>query len=618
MTIPPRFLDELRSRLTLSDIIGKRVRLTRAGREFKGCCPFHKEKSPSFTVNDDKQFYHCFGCGAHGDHINFVMRHDNLSFVDAVSGLAAQAGLQMPEFTPAEARRAEKARDLYTLMDEAASWMQAQLLLPANREVLEYAGKRGLSDESLKNFRIGFAPDDRQVLKKHLLQKGFTEKDMIEAGVLKASEKGGESYVFFRGRLMFPVMDRRGRVVAFGGRILPDHLRPPERSDFKPAKYINSTETPLFDKGRMVYGEGPARQAAREGKPVLVTEGYMDVVACHQAGFKGAVAPMGTALTEEQIILLWSMIPQESKIPILCFDGDEAGRRAAERACERVIPLLKAGQTVRFAFLPQGQDPDSLIKSSGALAFQKILDEALGLFDFMWLMKTAGRDLRVPEIRAGVTKALQAQIRLMPERELQSYYQQLLSEKISETFFANRQPSRFQSGYNNGYNRGAPPLPSLSLARPKKPAFADLPVRILLAALINYPQYFADVEEALSALQIELKPLEDVRQALSRALSRQPDLDAMGLRHHLHQAGLEKEIRDIACESVYVHAAFAGPLYAGDDGLQRWFGVWESVQETHSRQENRENWRQALQSGSQDAEDRLKLRAVLSVKDMQD
>ncbi|MDB2682994.1 DNA primase, partial [Alphaproteobacteria bacterium] len=397
MSIPPKFLDEIRSRVTVSEIVGRTVKLIKAGREHKGCCPFHHEKTPSFTVSDDKQFYHCFGCGAHGDVINFLQQNNNLSFIEAVEMLATQAGLQVPKSTPQEVEKAKKAKDLYDLMDAATKFFQTQLHSPQNQDVLDYVVKRGLGTTEQQNFHIGYAPQDRQALRKHLITLGYSDKDMIEAGVTKPSSKGGDPYAFFNDRVMFPVTDRRGRVIAFGGRALPEHMRPPNQSSFTPPKYINSGDTALFDKGRSLYAIAQARQASGEGKPIIVTEGYMDVIACHSAGFTGAVAPMGTALTEEQVTLLWKIIVDHEKVPILCFDGDNAGRKAAARSVERIMPLLSAGHSVRFAFLPDGKDPDDLLKESGAKGFQKVLDSAISLLDFLWHLHTAGRNLTTPE-----------------------------------------------------------------------------------------------------------------------------------------------------------------------------------------------------------------------------
>lgn len=290
MTIPPRFLDELRSRLTLSEIIGQKVSLTRAGREFKACCPFHNEKTASFTVNDDKQFYHCFGCGAHGSVIDFAMQMENLSFIEAVEALAAQAGMQVPQASPQEVARAKKQKDIHALLEEATSWMEEQLRSLPYRSAYDYIIQRGVSEEALRAFRVGFAPSDGQALRQYLTAQGYSDAQMIEAGVLRPGKDGRAPYAFFRERIMFPVTDRRGRVVAFGGRILPDHLRAPDRGDYVPAKYMNSGDTPLFDKGRMLYGASQAAQAAQDGQPLLVVEGYLDVMACCRAGFRGGGA----------------------------------------------------------------------------------------------------------------------------------------------------------------------------------------------------------------------------------------------------------------------------------------------------------------------------------------
>lgn len=597
MTIPPRFLDEIRSRVTLSSLVGKKVKLTRAGREFKACCPFHHEKSPSFYVNDDKQFYHCFGCQAHGDAVEFVMRHDNLSFVDAVEVLAAEAGLQMPKPDPAAVKKAEKEKDLYSLMEAATKWMQDQLYLPANREILSYVEGRGLKRETLGAFRVGFAPGDGQAMRKHLLAAGYKDEQMFEAGLLKKSEKSREPYIFFRDRVMFPVMDRRGRVIAFSGRILPDHLRPPDRGDFKPGKYINSPEGPLFDKGRTLYSEGMARQAAREGKPVIVTEGQMDVIAAAQAGFTGAVAPMGTALTEEQMVKLWSILIDEPKVPILCFDGDNAGRNAAARASERLLPLLKPNHSARFAFMPDGEDPDSLIKANGAGAFQHVLDSAISLFDFVWMLATQGKDFSVPEVRAGVVKSLEAEIGKIADREVQIHYQALMRERISEAFFKRRQPS--QGG------RGAMPGPALSAARPRTPVFQGIHARILLAAVLNHPHIFEQVEEAFASFDLP-QPLNGLRDAVFSVLSGAQGLDREGLRGHLDDLGYGKEVDDILSESLYVHASFAAP--AADPALVAglWMELWNGLQEKATRGEIRDGWKAAFDADRLEDEERLR------------
>ena len=362
MSIPPRFLDELRDRLTLSEVVGRRLKLTRAGREFRGCCPFHSEKSPSFYINDDKQFYHCFGCGAHGDVIGFTMQHDNLSFIDALEALAPLAGLEVPKSSPQAVEQARKDKGLHALLDDAAKFFILQLQAANNADVRGYLAERRISAAMAEAFRLGYAPADGKVLVKALLDKGYAAAQLIEAGLAKKSEGNGTLYSFFRDRLMFPVADRRGRVVAFSGRMLPEHIRSVVAGAAKSGKYVNSPDTPLFHKGKLLYSEAQARQAAADGQEVVVVEGQADVIACFEAGYRGTVAPLGTALTEDQILSLWKMIPGEEKVPVLCFDGDAAGGRAAAKAALRLLPLLKPYHSARFAFLPDGHDPDSLIR----------------------------------------------------------------------------------------------------------------------------------------------------------------------------------------------------------------------------------------------------------------
>lgn len=550
MTISPRFLEELRNRLTLSDIIGRRIKVTRAGREFKACCPFHREKTPSFTINDDKQFFHCFGCGANGDIVGFVMRHDNRSFPEAVELLAAEAGMQMPKPDPATAQRAEKQKSLHDLLNEASLYFEQVLDqdLDEGRTAKSYLTDRGMSEESISSFRVGYAPADGQALRKHLKSLGYTDSWMIEAGILKPSNRGGDPYSFFRERIMFPVSDRRGRIVAFGGRILPDHLRPADRGHFTPPKYMNSSDTPLFDKSRVLYGQSLARQALREDHTAIVTEGYMDVIACHQAGFKGAIAPMGTALTDEQILLLWSMIPQEEKMPVLCFDGDNAGRRAAERACDRILPLLKPNHSIKLAFMPDGEDPDSLLRSKGKAGLKSVLESALPLFEFIWLSHVSGKRFNTPESRAGVVKSLEQRIAVIADRSVQSHYRALLRRRVSETFFQNKKKDGAQH-----YSRYAVKLRKPSQQR------SILSLKVLLATIINHPSVYGDMEDTVGSLCFPDARLDLFRQEVISILSETPGLDTADLQAHLNNVGFEKEMGDILNESVYVHGSFARP-----------------------------------------------------------
>ena len=352
MAFPPRFLDELRQRCSLADVVGRRVRLTKRGREYVGLCPFHNEKTPSFNVVEDKGFFHCFGCGAHGDVIGFLMQNGGLGFREAVEQLAGEAGLEVPQSTPQERERAQRQVDLQDAMEAACVFFQAQLEAPAGRTGLAYLERRGLDAATIRRFRLGFAPDGREALKRALAGK-IPEALLVEGGLLRRPEDGGATYDYFRNRVIFPIGDRGGRIIAFGGRVIGEGQ----------PKYLNSPETPLFQKGRVLYGWAAARANAAKEPSAIVTEGYMDVIALHRAGFATAVAPLGTALTEAQLEELWKLAPE----PILCFDGDAAGERAALRAADRALPLLRPGISLRFAALPAGEDPDTLIARYGKI-----------------------------------------------------------------------------------------------------------------------------------------------------------------------------------------------------------------------------------------------------------
>jgi DNA primase len=598
MTIPPRFLDEIRSRLTLSDIIGQRIRVTRAGRESKACCPFHKEKTPSFTINDEKGFYHCFGCGAHGDVVNFVMQHDNLPFPEAVEQLAARACLQVPKSSPEDIQKAKIQKDLFTLMNDAAQWFEARLFENSYKDCLDYVRGRGLSVEIIQAFRLGFAPSDPQALRKYLLAKGYSDQQMIELSLIKPSSKGSDPYCFFRDRIMVPVTDRQGRVIAFGGRILPDHMRPPDRGDYVPAKYMNSGETPIFDKGRVLFGESHARHAAAEGQNVIVAEGYFDVIALHQAGFKGAVAPMGTALTESQIAMLWRMIPTEMKEPVLCFDGDNAGRKAAQRAAERILPLLSAGQSARFAFLPDGEDPDTLVRSGGAMAFRHVLDSALPMIDYLWQNRVAGRVVDTPEKRAGLVKILNDDIRQIADREVQKQYDMFIRSRISEAFYKKPYNGSNQKGKSQAVNPGG------GLRRPSVKAL-DLQNRILLAAIINHPQIFNRIEEQLSALVIEDDSLEGLRQRLWSILSENEIVEADSLKASLAEQGYGEELDFVLSRTTYMHGRFAAPEALGDVA-SKWLEFFADSRDKALNQELKAGWKEAFDNTDSEAEDRMR------------
>lgn len=386
------FLDELRSRLAVSAVVGRKVALTKKGREFEGLCPFHNEKTPSFTVNDEKGFYHCFGCGAHGDVIEFTQHHDRLSFVDAVEKLAADAGLEIPKATPEE--RAVEARrgTMLEALDAAASYYEKCLQEPGGAAARTYLESRGVSADSIARFRLGWAPG-RDGLKRHLYGPRFPEDMLVEAGLLRQRDDDTTSDLFY-GRLMFPITDKRGRVIAFGGRVL----------DASVPKYINSPETPLFHKGCSLYGLAHARIKAADASQVVVAEGYLDVIALHQAGLERAVAPLGTALTTDQLAELWRLAPEV----MLCLDGDKAGQAAMERAVERALPMLSPERQLRFSRLPAEHDPDSLIQAEGLDGINRVLGASREIADVVWSVMASRHPIQSVEARVAFERALYA------------------------------------------------------------------------------------------------------------------------------------------------------------------------------------------------------------------
>ncbi|MCH8685500.1 DNA primase [Pedomonas mirosovicensis] len=407
MSISPAFLDEIRARVAVSAVVGRKVKLQRAGREWKGCCPFHNEKTPSFYVNDEKAFYHCFGCGAHGDVIRFLCEAEGRTFPEAVEQLANEAGLEMPRETQANRAQQERLKGLLDVMAAAQNWFAEQLHGIAGADARNYLQRRGLLPETVRRFGLGFAPEKRDALKTALIAKGASEALLIEAGLIIAVEDR-TPYDRFRNRLMFPIRDGRGRIIAFGGRILGDGQ----------PKYLNSPDTPLFDKGRTLYNLDLAAGPARKSGRLFVVEGYMDVITLAQAGIEAAVAPLGTALTEEHLRRLWRITPE----PLLCFDGDSAGQRAAVRAAHRALPLLEAGKSLRFITLPEGQDPDDLVRGGGADALNAIAAKAEPLVDLLWRSEMEAAQLMTPEGRAALRQSLMNRASAIADRPVQELY----------------------------------------------------------------------------------------------------------------------------------------------------------------------------------------------------
>lgn len=486
--LSPQWLDELRARVTLSGVIGRTTRLQKAGREWKACCPFHNEKTPSFTVNDEKGFYHCFGCGAHGDVIRWMTDQRGLQFMDAVKELAAEAGMEVPAPDPRAAQAAEKRATLHDVMQAAQDWFVDNLHSADGASARAYLERRGISPATAGKFGFGYAPEDRQAMKAALSQ--FPEEMLIEAGLRIAVEER-EPYDRFRGRLMLPIQDARGRVIAFGGRLLEDREGAP--------KYLNSPDTPLFDKGRTLYSLHNAAPAARRSGRLIVVEGYMDVVALAAAGIEECVAPMGTALTEQQIELLWRQVDS----PILCFDGDAAGQRAAMRAIGRALPMLRPAHSLRIVSLPQGLDPDDLVRRDGVAALETLLEGAVSLVDTLWLAERDAAPLVTPEDKAGLKARLLAHVDAIAEQDIRSLYRRELLDRYSAYAFPKRE-------FRPDFRRGAP-LPARSsshnIARLRRSTGGNGARNALLGAvvagLILRPREIGRNAEALSRLAAE-------------------------------------------------------------------------------------------------------------------
>jgi DNA primase len=523
VTLSPQWLDELRARTTLSTLVGKTVKVLKAGREFKACCPFHNEKTPSFTINDEKGFYHCFGCGAHGDAIRWMTDQRGLPFMDAIKELAAAAGMEVPAPDPRAAKRAERAQSLHDVTQAAQDWFVDQLAGIEGSEARAYLARRSISGETGRAFGLGFAPDSRGRLKAALAH--FPEAMLVETGMIIQPEadnpgaRSRESYDRFRGRLMIPIRDQRGRVIAFGGRIL----------GAGEPKYLNSPETPLFDKGRTLYNLDKAAPAARKSGRIIVVEGYMDVIAIAQAGIAEAVAPLGTALTEHQIERLWTMV----ETPILCFDGDAAGQRAALRAAHRALPLLRPGHSLAFATLPAGQDPDDLIRSAGVKAFEQVLARTVPLADLIWRSEHDAAPLDTPEARAGLKQRLAALSATIADGDIRALYGRLFRDRYDALFFAPRPPRerpapRAPGGGTSrpGTRWTAPPPPATAEARAIRESGRDtLLLGAVLAGLLRFPAEIIVHREALAGLAPEDGRLADLLDALLEASDREETVE---------------------------------------------------------------------------------------------
>jgi len=540
MALSPQFLDELRARVGLVDAISRRVKLQRKGREHLGLCPFHNEKTPSFTVNEEKGFFHCFGCGAHGDVIGFVMRSEHLSFPEAIERLAAEAGLAVPQSSPQERARAEKLKTLGSALEAASTFYEKQLAGPPGRAALDYLHRRGLDETTIARFRLGWAPE-RNALKSHLLKEGYPEALLLEAGLITHSEERNESYDYFRARVIFPIADARGRIVAFGARTLGEAT----------PKYINSREGELFHKGKMLYGLAHARRGAAESGRLIVVEGYMDVIALHKAGFNDAVAPLGTALTEAQLALLWRLVDE----PVLCFDGDAAGARAAGRAAERALPLLAPGKSLSFVRLPAGEDPDTLLREEGGVgAVRTLLSEARPLVDLIWELEIAAHPADTPERRARLKERIEATARRIKNDAVQKTYRQELWARYHQHYggqatkggFAGRRERR--PGDRRGLEPGA-----AGLKGPRKPeTLPRLGQEGLVAAIVSHPALLDQLGELFGTLELPKGELDELRREIIKTWK--PDIDTEALKNHLVASGFGGALARVLARDAWVAA----------------------------------------------------------------
>lgn len=523
MSLPPGFLDEIRARVSIAKVIERKVTWDRkktnaAKGDYWANCPFHQEKTSSFHVEDRKGFYYCFGCHAKGDAITFLKDAENMSFMEAVEALAGEAGMPMPERDPRAQERQDKRASLSDVMEQAAQFYRLQFKASKGQNARDYIQRRGLSEKTVERFEIGYSPDTRTALFDHLEGKGVTPKQMDEAGLIIIPDDGGKPFDRFRGRIMFPIRDPRGRCIAFGGRAMDPNAR---------AKYLNSPETPLFDKGRSLFNHGPAREAAGKVGALIVAEGYMDVIALAQAGFGHAVAPLGTAITEDQLRLMWRIADE----PVIALDGDKAGLRAAMRVIDIALPMLEAGKSLRFALMPDGQDPDDLVRAGGPSAMQALLDKALPMVELLWRRETEDQSFDSPERRSALDARLRKALAQISDDNLRGHYGQAIKERRAKLFApaATSAQSRPFGAGPRGRNGRAPWQPVAASAEIKSSSLArgggrEAEARgreaTLLLTLINHPELADQRFETLEEMDFMCRDLDEVRVALLSTLSR--------------------------------------------------------------------------------------------------
>ncbi len=569
MRFPPSFLDDIRNRVSISSVIGRKVawdrRKTNAGKgDYWACCPFHGEKSPSFHADDRKGRYYCFGCKVSGDIFTYLVEKEGVPFPEAVAQLAQEAGLPMPVVSEADMQREEQRASLYEIMEFAAKFFEAELQTSRGAKARGYLSDRGLSAAIQKEFGIGYAPDDRSALRTHLAEKNVSVEQMAEAGLVVSGTDIPVAYDRFRDRVIFPIRDARGRVIAFGGRAL--------RADV-PAKYLNSPDTPLFHKGEILYNFDKARGVAHTSSQLIAVEGYVDVIAMFRAGFSEAVAPLGTALTENQLALMWKTVAE----PTLCFDGDSAGQKAAYRALDLALPLLKPGHSLKFAFLPEGQDPDDLLKAEGPEAVKAVIAAAEPMAAVLWQRALNENDRTTPERRALFERDLKTLIRLIQDETVQKHYLADVQERLNTLF-------RGQPVARGGFTKGTRDRPRLKwgqkaweVAQPasqqlkalaSKTGFASTSERrerMIVLSVINHPELLHDVWSEFAATELSSRELDSLRSLILDSASSEESLETAGLRGHLLSKGFGPLLDRLETQAKRLNEWFLGPDAAQDD-----------------------------------------------------
>jgi DNA primase len=576
MRYPPHLLDEIRARLPVSRVVERRVKLKRTGREYTGLSPFKTERTPSFTVNDQKGFYHCFASGEHGDVFTFLMKTEALSFPEAVERLAAEAGVSLPPPVPVDEAKASHEERLFSVMEEACRFFQSAFSSREGTAARDYLDRRGLRPAEIQGFRLGYAPDSKTALESHLSQRGFTLAEMQETGLLIHGDDIPVPYGRFRGRLIFPIMDAKRRVIAFGGRALMEGQQP---------KYLNSPETPLFHKGHVLFNLAPAREAARAGKPVIVAEGYMDVIALTRAGFPGAVAPLGTALTTDQLRLLWAMVP----VPTLCFDGDTAGQKAAHRALDLGMPYLEPGRSLQFVFLPEGRDPDDMVRGGESEALAKLVTQPLALIDVLWAREQTRHPLDTPEQRASFEARLMELAGQIEHKSLKFHYISAIRERLRSSGMARRpQAGGWQRTGGGGPRSGKPSFATVSartgsllsskIVQSATPVTAPREA-LITAAILSHPWLLDEFLEEIARLQFNDSDCRRLRDAILAVHQAEEHLDNEKLLEHLSRAGQGAELGRVQRAA----AQGAGAHFAPDASRELVLEGWHHVMMLHSK-----------------------------------